>query len=381
MEWRVTVNSEDDWITITPLSGDGDGSIMLTTTVTPGPERTASVTITGGEIIKIIQVVQAAPAAGENKPPVVDFGFEDRIDRYLLINKSKDPDGDVLSLTWESLHYNATINYNNANPYMLLPYSSSDGTMDVKLTVTDGIYTVSATKTLPLPQTTWYRIYELGTAVRSAVSLNVNYNWFIDQNYTGTYSFENCGPTCATMALKWVYPNFRKTVEDARNTYWPQGGWWYTNNIVDYLELNNAEGTIISFGANNSSNLISELDKGHIAILCLDMYYVRQETKGVQWPVDKHYYTANTDWGHFIVVKGYKIVGNHILFEVYDPASSQRYADGTNRGIDRLYRAEDLTKSSEIWWKYAIVVHPETKLRKGKKSSFNMENIPNQKGR
>ncbi|MDR1403166.1 MAG: hypothetical protein LBJ60_05640 [Tannerellaceae bacterium] len=72
---------------------------------------------------------------------------------------------------------------------------------------------------------------------------------------------------------------------------------------------------------------------------------------------------------------------NEFLFEIYDPASSQKYPDGTNRGIDRLYRAEDLTKSSEIWWKYAIVVHPQTQLRKGEKSSFNMENIPNQKGR
>jgi hypothetical protein len=81
------------------------------------------------------------------------------------------------------------------------------------------------------------------------------------------------------------------------------------------------------------------------------MYYIRKQTKGLQWPVDKFYYADNVDWGHFIVIKGYKIVDKHVLFEVYDPASSMTYPNGTYMGKDRLYRAEDLMNSADIWRK------------------------------
>jgi hypothetical protein len=318
---------------------------------------------------------------------VVDFDFEDMIDRYILINKSTDPDGNTLTFTWKSSDSEISFFNVETDTYFLLPYRINNSTTDITLSATDGTHTVSATKTLPVPETTWYRVYGMGTSIQSFVDNDVQYNWFIDQNTTEYYS-SNCGPASATMALKWIYPDFNKTTDDARNTYFMEGEWWSTSNIVDYLNLYKVDGTIIPFGSNKSNDLMAELDKGNIAVLCLDMYYIRIETKGVDFPVDRFYRFNNNEQpglGHFFVVKGYKTVNEHVLFEVYDPASSMRYSDGTYMGKNRLYRAEDIMKSADIWWKYAIIVYPQSPTRKGTEggkgtSSFNMDNIPNQKG-
>jgi hypothetical protein len=71
------------------------------------------------------------------------------------------------------------------------------------------------------------------------------------------------------------------------------------------------------------SVLRAELDKGNIAILCLDMYFIRDETKG-RWHVDKFYPTANTGWGHFIVVKGYRMVDGSISLKHMIPTDSPK---------------------------------------------------------
>ncbi|MDR2938452.1 MAG: hypothetical protein LBU92_05900 [Prevotellaceae bacterium] len=226
----------------------------------------------------------------------------------------------------------------------------------------------------------------MGTNIDVSVANNVDYNWYIDQYYTGTHWNVNCGPASVTMALKWELPFFNRTTEDARNTYPLDGGWWHTTDIVNYLNLYHARGRVIEF--NQEEDLLAELDLGNIAILCLDMYYVRKETKGEQWAIDKFYSTENPESGHFIIVKGYKKVGNNTLFEVYDPWSiDKRYEDGRFMGLDRLYRSEDIMKATNVWWKYAIVIYPRTTkfaiplALPSKQKSFDMTNIPNQKGR
>jgi hypothetical protein len=315
---------------------------------------------------------------------LADFDFEDKSDRYILINKSINPNGSSLQLRWEVL--NEDISFKDSiNPHFILPYRTQDSVADVRLTVNNGIDTASVTKILSIPKTTWYRVYGMGTNIGTSRSNNVSYSWYIDQTTTGKYWYENCGPACATMALKWVFPNFIYTTEDARNTYLSGGGWWYTNNIINYLKLHNAEVRTISFGNNKSQNLVSELDKGRIAILCLDIYYVRTETKGVKWPVDKAYEIDIPNSGHFIVVKGYKRVGSELLFEVYDPASLETYDNTRYTGLDRLYRSTDIMKASNVWWQNAIIIHPKTSypatsLQKSNDELFDQMSIPNQKG-
>ena len=55
-----------------------------------------------------------------------------------------------------------------------------------------------------------------------------NYNWYIDQTNTGTYSNMNCGRPAPTMTLMWVNKDFNHSAEEARNTYLLNGGAWST---------------------------------------------------------------------------------------------------------------------------------------------------------
>ena len=75
----------------------------------------------------------------------------------------------------------------------------------------------------------------LGENLTAEHSNDVGYEWYIDQGNTGQHAHENCGPACATMAIKWVDPTFTGITEDARNTYLPEGGQWHTSDIRNYL--------------------------------------------------------------------------------------------------------------------------------------------------
>jgi len=237
------------------------------------------------------------------------------------------------------------------------------------------IFTLAACDSNSTP---WYSDWGLGKKLTAEHSNNVKYNWYIDQKNTGRYSDENCGPTCATMVIKWSNQSFSKTTEDARNKYLAGGGWWYTDNITDYLSDNNTENYIASL--NEPIQLINQLKMGNIAILCLDMYYVRYEEKR-EWHIDKFYNTKSEGWGHFIVVKGYKIVDEIVWLEVYDPNSwNVRYGDGSLKGCDRYYRSEDIMKATNVWWKYMIVIK-NSKARAIRTGEIDPSTIVHQWGR
>jgi len=102
--------------------------------------------------------------------------------------------------------------------------------------------------------------------------------------------------------------------------------------------------------------LREQIDRGNIAILCLDVFYIRF-TDIPSYHVNKYYMTTNQGCGHFIVIKGYKVVDNKTYYEVYDPNSwGITYADFTLKGKDRYYLDEDLDIATNIWWNYAIIV-------------------------
>jgi len=199
----------------------------------------------------------------------------------------------------------------------------------------------------------------LGGFQKITLSNNRDYDWYFDQANTGTFSDVNCGPTSTTMAAKWSDPDFSFSPEHARKTYRPEGGWWYTDDIDNYLTDLEIPHEFISLSNNatgTQQKIISQLDVGNIVILCLDMYYISNETNK-KWHVDKFYKTYSKDWGHFIVVKGYKQVDGSVFFEVYDPyCYRQTYSDGSFKGKNRFYRGSDIYKATSIWWNYAIVV-------------------------
>jgi hypothetical protein len=199
----------------------------------------------------------------------------------------------------------------------------------------------------------------LGGFQLSVSANNKTYDWYIDQFGTGQYSLNNCGPASTTMAGKWSFPAFSKTTADARAAYRPEGGWWYTPDINNYLTDNNIPHSTIGLGSSASSTeqiITAKIDEGYIMILCLDMFYIRNETKP-DWRVDRFYNAPSAGWGHFIVVKGYRIIDDQLYFEIYDPyCNGKIYSDGALKGKDRYYRNEDIFTATSIWWNYAIVI-------------------------
>jgi hypothetical protein len=202
----------------------------------------------------------------------------------------------------------------------------------------------------------------LGGFMKGSASNDRDYNWYYDQANSGTFAGVNCGPTSTTMAAKWHDPGFSKLPSDARDAYRPEGGWWYTSDINNYLNDNNIPNYFIALSsdAGGTEYIIKrEIDKGNILILCLDMYYISPEMSA-NYHAGKFYTTSGTGWGHFFVVKGYKEVDKNIFFEIYDPyCFGMTYQDGALKGIDRYYSAADIYSATSIWWNNAIIIPPQ----------------------
>jgi hypothetical protein len=198
----------------------------------------------------------------------------------------------------------------------------------------------------------------LGHFVNSSVSHDKDYEWYLDQMNTGIYATVNCGPTAVTMAIKWADPSFTKTPVDARAVYEPAGGWWSTDDVDKYLTDNNIPHNIIplSTQADATGQLMAhQLDNNQILMMCIDMNYVRS-SGSADYRVDK-FYATTPNWGHFYVVKGYKIVDHELMFEVYDPNSwGLTNNDQTLKGRNRFYRYEDVAASCRFWFNYAFVI-------------------------
>ncbi|MCP4346012.1 MAG: hypothetical protein GY795_10865 [Desulfobacterales bacterium] len=182
-----------------------------------------------------------------------------------------------------------------------------------------------------------------------------NYDWYIDQADTGTHSNDNCGPSSVTMAAKWYDKTFDKTTEDARAMYRPEGGWWYTTDIINYLNHYSIQNKTSLF--ENSEQLAEIIKQGCIIILCLDTSYIRQNYSSEE-RVDRFYFYSG---GHFLIVKGSRKIDNELFFEVYDPNNWHKtYDDDTEKGENRHYRAEDIYQAVSEWWNYFIAVYPAT---------------------
>ncbi|MBO4767961.1 MAG: C39 family peptidase [Bacteroidales bacterium] len=189
----------------------------------------------------------------------------------------------------------------------------------------------------------------------STVSNDRPYYWYVDQGNTGACSGVNCGPASTTMASNWFNGSLRITTEDARQEYYNNGGWWYTNDINGFLRTHGVSISQKSFGSTEA--LVSELKKGNIVILCLDMYYITYGDGSGQ-KVNKFYRTNGTGWGHFIVVKGYVETSTKLYCEVYDPYTmGNNDSNGLPKGMDRYYVADELLRSAGIWWSYMIVIN------------------------
>lgn len=197
--------------------------------------------------------------------------------------------------------------------------------------------------------------YGIGKKCELYKSVNRDYEWYIDQYTTGSRNFENCGPTSATMAVKWCVRGFAGTPENARAKYKPSGGWWSTEDVTEYLNSCSVKNGIIA-ASNNREILKNIIDSEKIAILCIDASKIRYNSSAEE-RVDCYYQNGS---GHFIIIKGYIECDGNLYFEVYDPNSwGAVYGDSTLKGKDRYYRYDDINLAMNTWWQYAIVVSPQ----------------------
>lgn len=245
------------------------------------------------------------------------------------------------------------------------------------------VLTFSCKKESEIIKVTEMESYGLGHNVTASNSLNKAFDWYYDQGTSGQFSSINCGPAAVTMAIKWSDSTFKKTTEDARKTYRPDGGLWYTTDIVNYLSLNGIDNSYTSL-PDNFQTIKNYLDKNCIVILCLDNYYIRYNSNASQH-IDRFYQVSSPASGHFIVVKGYRQVDNKFYFEAYDPYSiGEKYPLTTKlKGQDRYYLSDDLEQATNLWWDWAIVVAQKGKQitsSDGLKILSQKSTIPAQKG-
>ncbi len=161
--------------------------------------------------------------------------------------------------------------------------------------------------------------------------VNRDYEWFVDQNQTGTYSYENCGPSVTSMILKWFSPANNVTAETLRSWIRPNGGWWFTDDIESVMNSYQVPYERKPF--NDISQIIADLNKDRIILVCLDGYYLSDD------------YTS-VGSGHFLIIKGYINQNGAIEFETYNPDSRK----------DHYYPADKIFTACQKWWAYYYAI-------------------------
>lgn len=191
-------------------------------------------------------------------------------------------------------------------------------------------------------------------------------SWYKSQGNTGEYSDSNCGPACATMAAYWSDSTFAKTVEDARETSVNIKS-WFPSNIYNYLKMNNipVENWHLKYPkeVNGEAEFFKDagrlIDNNRLLVICLNMRYIKQ-CYGWEKRVGKHY---NGNGGHFLVVKGYRVVDDKLYFEINDPAGSgDMYKDGTLKSQNRYFPASEIYQAITSHNRDIIIVSQKKNL-------------------
>lgn len=186
---------------------------------------------------------------------------------------------------------------------------------------------------------------------------NRDYNWYEDQGHTGEYNEGNCGPTSMGMVLKWLDPNSQATGESCRNEVPNDGQWWNTNIVEDYFKAHNVKFDSIFY--KYPELITDEIDKGNIVYVCAIMKEIEYNNEPAKSKFGRFY---KFDGGHFFLIKGYKVIDGELYFEVYDPNNwDMKYEDGTEMGIDRLYKASEVDQAIKNWYMTVYSIYPSGK--------------------
>lgn len=169
------------------------------------------------------------------------------------------------------------------------------------------------------------------------LSLDRDYEWYIDQTTTGEAYASNCMPSCAVMAAKWYDAAFSKTVAEVRaDNPSSAEGWSNIDAFAFFLE----HAIPCEIGVDISESILKKhLDRGEIVLVSLDtsaISYLPDNPDRLGKPFD-------SSFAHTILVKGYRTIDEMLYFEVYDPDSvGVLLADGSFIGKNRYYRASEV---------------------------------------
>jgi len=198
----------------------------------------------------------------------------------------------------------------------------------------------------------------LGRVESKHVSLDRDYDWYVDQYEIQLGLHFNDGPATAVMAARWADKDFAKSLGDARDLYMNNRlgyiGRWTFDDIHNYLSANDIP---CQFDYDISLPYMRErLDNGNILIVYITTWSISLNNNEGQ-RTGKYYSSfdgrrinltaARAASRHFIIVKGYRVVDGKTYFEVYDPFGAWRYADGTPKGKDRYYLADEVINGME----------------------------------
>lgn len=292
---------------------------------------------------------------------------------------------DFTSYSISGFDVKAQIDAENSTVYVQLPYSVTDlSSLRPEFTVSDGatvsinyepqvsgasemdfsnlvLYTVtSADKStsrrwrVTVTNNSHTSRYGMGNCLTAEVSNDGSSpdGFYMQQQHTGANSDDNCGPACSAMALKWAYPDSRYSVEDARNeTPYSEidgGIWWYPRDVYNFLNNHGVQAYYWDFWDSTFDYYVKtireRLDEGNLAISCLKMSNISQQTAASkEYRTHKYYPGSN---GHFLLIKGYRVVNGVTWFEVHDPwGLDLKYSDGTPYGSNRYYLANEVATS------------------------------------
>ena len=138
------------------------------------------------------------------------FIYKDDLDHFTLICTSI---GEIDEYQWSISDNQQIVILSPTTNEAIIELTSEATIASVRLTVKNARGSSTCSNIIDLPKLTFTRKFGLGRDITHEQSNNVNYEWYMCQIFSGTYSVINCGPTCATMAIKWANPDFSKTLE------------------------------------------------------------------------------------------------------------------------------------------------------------------------
>mgnify|MGYP000914521920 CR=1 FL=1 len=182
------------------------------------------------------------------------------------------------------------------------------------------------------------------------------YEWFIDQNTTGRYSSQNCGPSSIAMAMNWLSKD-STTAEEVRDEIKPQGGGLMVDEITEYLKEKDIKYYWLGFNFSYYDNkklekeLTQIIEDKDIALIFINSSSLEENKAylGGQIKIGKPYEGGGP---HVVVLMGYLKTNGEIYYELYDPAIS--YGKGifvkSNNLIEAMKDFSSCTGCAiEIW--------------------------------